>query len=84
MNVHNRCPRCRHREPEDIAAEFLNLINGAMKECREDAELIAWAYYTGHPKWVIRTIPKLDQVEKMIREEMPEADSLSQRRRPGS
>lgn len=53
------CPRCRNRQPEDIAAEFLTIINKAMKNGRPDAELIAWAYCTPPPPWVLGTIAKL-------------------------
>ena len=55
----SRCPRCRNRQPEDIAAELITIIDKAMKACRADAELIAWSYFTKQPPWVIRTIPKL-------------------------
>jgi hypothetical protein len=55
----SRCPRCRNRQPEDIAAELITIIDKAMKACRPDAELIAWSYFTKQPPWVIRTIPKL-------------------------
>ena len=37
----SRCPRCRNRQPEDIAAELITIIDKAMKACRPDAELIA-------------------------------------------
>jgi hypothetical protein len=30
-----------------------------MKESGADSDLIAWSYFTGHPQWVIRAIPKL-------------------------
>ena len=53
------CPRCQKRQPEDIVAEYITIINRAMKNCRPDTELIAWAYSTNEPAWVIRTIPKL-------------------------
>ena len=55
----SRCPRCRDRQPEDITAELITIIDKAMKGCRPDAELIAWSYFTKQPPWVIRTIPKL-------------------------
>jgi hypothetical protein len=55
-----KCPRCRDRQPEDIVAEYLNIINRSMKEVRPDGELIAWSYFTGHPQWVFDLIPKLD------------------------
>ncbi len=58
-NDRSRCPRCRNRQPEDIAAELITIIDKAMKACRPDAELIAWSYFTKQPPWVIRTIPKL-------------------------
>lgn len=55
----SRCPRCKHRLPEDIVTEYITTINKAMKQVDPDTELIAWSYYTGHPEWVIRGIPKL-------------------------
>jgi len=54
-----RCPRCRNRAPEDIVCEYLTVIDKAMKESSPDAELIAWSYFTGHPRWVTRAIAKL-------------------------
>jgi len=55
----DRCPRCRNRKPEDIVSEYLTVIDKAMKQSSPDSELIAWSYFTGHPQWVIRAIPKL-------------------------
>jgi hypothetical protein len=54
-----RCPRCRNRKPEDIVAEYLTVIDKAMKEATPQTELIAWSYFTGHPQWVTRAIAKL-------------------------
>ncbi|MCX7429281.1 MAG: hypothetical protein NTW96_27110 [Planctomycetia bacterium] len=56
---HSACPRCKLRNPEDIAAEFITTVDAAMKEVDPQTELIAWSYYTGHPKWVAAAIPKM-------------------------
>jgi len=55
----SRCPRCKDRLPEDIVTEYITTINKAMKQVDPRTELIAWSYYTGHPAWVVRGIPKL-------------------------
>ncbi len=55
----SRCPRCKSRLPEDIVTEYITTINKAMKQVDPNTELIAWSYYTGHPEWVVRGIPKL-------------------------
>lgn len=56
----DKCPRCRDRKPDDIVAEFLGVIRGAMKTANPAAELIVWSYGGAKaPKWVDDLIPKL-------------------------
>lgn len=52
------CPRCRQRKSEDIAAELIGLLDGAMRAEQPGARLMAWSYRPGLD-WVYRTIPQL-------------------------
>ncbi|MCM8821758.1 MAG: hypothetical protein NC831_02950 [Candidatus Omnitrophica bacterium] len=42
------CPRCIDRQPEEVVAEIINLINNGVKKASPEADVIAWTW-----SWVI-------------------------------
>jgi hypothetical protein len=54
-----KCPRCKNRKPNEIAAELLDCLYRGLKAGNPDGEMIAWSYYTYEPVWVDDVIGKL-------------------------
>ena len=57
------CPRCRNRQPTEVAAEIIRLINRGVKSAAPEAEVIAWtwSWYIIEPdpqKKLIALLPK--------------------------